>query len=291
MRDLNIDIDHLKSWIGREVNVVDDLSPFKAKALHAALNISVDQLPLPEKGSDLALPWHWMYFVDTPTGANTGVDGHGKTGDFLPPIPLPRRMWAAGNFLEYCSLKLGVPAIKQSIISEIDLKKGSSGSLVFVTVLHKIYQNDNLCVEEEQTIVYREMPNGPSPIPDGKKPEKEPSWSEIIFPDPVLLFRFSALTYNGHRIHYDKQYAVEKEFYPGLVVHGPLQATVLANSITKHNPKLRLRDLKFRAIRPLFDSKPIQVCGVIEGNNVDLWTTSHDGFIGMSATATISEKE
>lgn len=289
MSTLTIDIDHLKSWIGKELNVIDDLSPFKAKALHGALNVSAEKIPLPATGNDLALPWHWLYFVDTPTAEKTGIDGHGKTGNFLPPIPLPRRMWAAGNFIEHRPLKLGAPANKQSVISAIDLKHGSTGSLVFVTVLHKIYQKDDLCVEEEQTIVYREMPSGPSAMPAGKEPKREADWTEIIYPDPVLLFRYSALTFNGHRIHYDRQYAVEKEFYPGLVVHGPLQATVLANSIAKHNPKLRIRDFKFRAMRPLFDSKPILLSGAIDGNDVELWTTSHDGFVGMSANAIVIE--
>lgn len=291
MSEIEIDIAHLQTWVGKEISVSDDMSPFKARALHAALNLPADAIPHPEEGMALPLPWHWMYFVDTPTADNTGADGHPKTGGFLPPVPLPRRMWAAGSFSCQKQLVLGTPATKTSKILSVELKQGSTGTLVFVNVLHTIEQAGEPCIEEEQNIVYREMPAGPSPMPEGKTPKSEAFWSDTIMPDPVLLFRFSALTYNGHRIHYDRQYAVEDEFYPGLVVHGPLQAVLLANSITLHNSNTLIKSFKFRAMRPLFDSRPLTVNGATADGNAELWTAGDDGFIGMTAKASLGKQE
>ncbi|BBO28308.1 acyl-CoA dehydrogenase [Alteromonas sp. I4] len=290
MSNSAIDIDYLKTWEGKKQSYTDDMSPFKAKALHCAIDLSGEAFVSPDSGTDLPLPWHWLYFLDTPTGSNTGTDGHPKTGDFLPPVPLPRRMWAAGSFKCHTPLKLGVEAVKTSEIGSVELKQGSTGTLVFVTVLNSISQAGMLCIEEEQNLVYREMPTGPSPMPDGKQPETPAEWSDTVFPDPVLLFRFSALTFNGHRIHYDRQYAINEEFYPGLVVHGPLQALLLANSIALNNPNSLIDTFKFRAIRPVFDSKPLQICGVSAEQNVTLWTKGDDGFIGMTAKSTVVAK-
>ncbi|MBL4826182.1 MAG: acyl-CoA dehydrogenase [Spongiibacteraceae bacterium] len=283
-----IDIDHLQRWVGREQVVSDDLSPFKARALCAALTRENTQPVLPESGSQLPPAWQWLYFVDTPSAALTGRDGHPKTGDFLPPVPLPRRMWAAGKFKVIKPLTLSVSAEKHSVVSRVELKNGSTGSLVFVTLKHSFFQHTQLCVEEQQNIVYREMPSEASPLPQGELASPDVDWTCEINPDPVLLFRFSALTYNGHRIHYDRQYAVDEEFYPGLVVHGPLQAALLANSVAAYCPNARIDEFSFRAKRPLFDSQHFHVCGKREGNHIKLWTRSHEGFVGMTASATLS---
>lgn len=286
-----IDIDHLQSWVGREKVLTDGLSPHQARALSAALEREGYRPALPDAGSVLPPAWHWLYFADTPSALMTGSDGHPKTGDFLPPVPLPRRMWAAGKFVVHNPVLLGVVAQKRSVVSGVDLKQGSTGALVFVTVKHSIEQSGQVCVEEEQNIVYREMPTGPSPLPSGKVPPEEADWVIDIQPDPVLLFRFSALTYNGHRIHYDRHYAIEEEFYPALVVHGPLQATLLANSVREHCAGLEIADFSFRAQRPLFDTDRLSVCGKCQDDKVSLWTRSHDGFIGMAATAHLSNGE
>lgn len=280
-----IDITHLQTWIGREQRVTDDMSPFKARALSAALAREGYTPAPPGAGSELPPAWQWLYFVDTPSALLTGADGHPKTGGFLPPVPLPRRMWAAGQFTVHAPLVLGTPAGKRSVVSSVDLKSGSSGTLVFVTVKHTVLQHDRVCIEEDQHIVYREMPPGPAPLPAGAKAPAAADWEITIQPDPVLLFRFSALTYNGHRIHYDRQYAVADEFYPALVVHGPLQATLLANSVREHCPDQTISNFTFRAQRPLFDTDALTVCGKRAGNHITLWTRSHDGFIGMTATA------
>ena len=284
-----IDIEHLQTWVGREQIVEDDLSPVKARALSAALEREGYQSPLPEAGDLLPPAWQWLYFVDTPGALMTGVDGHPKTGGFLPPVPLPRRMWAAGKFSVSKQLVLGTPAKKRSVVTSVELKEGSTGTLVFVTVKHSIEQDGAVCIDEEQNIVYREMPTGPSPLPPGKAAPEQADWAIGLQPDPVLLFRFSALTYNGHRIHYDRQYAIDEEFYPALVVHGPLQATLLADSVRENCPGHTIESFSFRAQRPLFDVDSLSICGKCNGNKIEVWTRSHDGFVGMKASATLVE--
>ena len=278
----------LQSWVGKELHVVDDLSPTKARALSSALARNVDQSAAPEAGGHLPPSWQWLYFSDTPTALSTGSDGHPKTGGFLPPVPLPRRMWAAGKFALGAPLVLGTQAEKYSVVRGVDIKNGSTGQLVFVTIEHSITQDGLSCIEEEQTIVYREMPTGPSPLPAGNPASEECDWSIAVRPDPVLLFRFSALTYNAHRIHYDRHYAVEEEHYPALVVHSPLQAILLANSV-QEKLGCSMSDFKFRAQRPLFDIDTFDVCGKREGDTVNLWTRSHDGFIATTAVARLTD--
>lgn len=280
MSDSNaIDIDFLKTWVGKERIREDDLSPFKAQALGAALDREATLVA----GDALPPTWQWLYFVDTPQASATGPDGHPKTGGFLPPVPLPRRMWAAGNFTIAKPLTLGCPAQQSSVIKSVDLKAGKSGTLLFVNVEHSTRQNGELCLVEEQNIVYRDMPTTSAPLPPGELAPADADWEMPITPDPVLLFRYSALTYNGHRIHYDRDYAVNSEFYPALVVHGPLLATLLAELVVKHIPGAQMETFQFRAQRPSFDTDNFTVCGKRNGDNLALWTRSHDGFIGMSA--------
>ena len=280
----------IQSWVGKEVRVVDDLSPTKARTLSNALAREPGETGELRTGDHLPPGWQWLYFLDTPNAHMTGSDGHPKTGDFLPPVPLPRRMWAAGKFAIGAPMVLGTPAEKHSTVSSVDTKNGSTGQLVFVTVDHSVVQNGQTCIEEQQTIVYREMPDGPSPLPAGKQAPDDCDWSITIRPNPILLFRFSALTYNAHRIHYDRHYAVEEEHYPALVVHSPLQAILLANSVQEHlGPTLS--DFSFRAQRPLFDTDEFSVCGKVEGDSVRLWTRSHDGFIATSAKANLVSGE
>lgn len=283
----DVDIAYLQTWVGKEQCVVDDLSPTKARALQTALQSDEPQLRNLEAGSQLPPAWQWLYFLETPSASATGLDGHAKTGGFLPPVPLPRRMWAAGKFEVGAPLILGAPAEKTSVVNRVDRKDGSTGVLVFVTVKHTISQNAKTCIEEEQTIVYRQMPAGPSPLPEGRVSPQDCDWSFTVQPDPVLLFRFSALTYNAHRIHYDRQYAVEEEHYPALVVHSPLQAILLAGSV-RSQLDLDIESLNFRAQRPLFDTDAFEVCGKREGDSIDLWTRSHDGFVATSAKATLA---
>jgi 3-methylfumaryl-CoA hydratase len=278
-----IDIDHLRAWVGREQRLHDMLSPFPARALAALL----DHARLPEVGEPLPPAWHWMYFLDTPSSTDTDTDGHPHRGGFLPPVPLPRRMWAAGSLDIAQPLRLGMPAEKFSTIRSVELKSGKSGALVFVDLDHCLYQEGRLCIREGQTLVYRPMPSGPGALPPGEPAPLAAEWSRTLTPDSVLLFRFSALTYNAHRIHYDRDYARRRECYPGLVVHAPLLATLLLDLISREQPGIALGQFRFRAVRPTFDVGPVQLRGQREADSVRLWSADHQNYLGVTASATI----
>lgn len=282
-----LDIEYLQTWVGREQRTVDALPVFPARALAAAL----DHTHLPEAGDALPPGWHWLYFLETPSAAATGGDGHPRKGGFLPPVPLPRRMWAAGALDIKQPLRLGIPAEKNSTVRSVQMKTGKSGTLIFVTLEHRLLQKDQLCITEEQNLVYREAPCGPVPLPTGEPAPMSADWSRTLQPDPVQLFRYSALTYNGHRIHYDRDYAVREEFYPGLVVHGPLLATLLLDLVARENPSQRVASFRFRAQRPTFDFNPLHLCGKRDGATVHLWSADADNLIGMSATAKLGDSQ
>lgn len=197
-------------------------------------------------------------------------------------------MWAAGNLQIEQPLVLGRPGHKKSTIRSVALKEGKSGALVFVTIEHALYQNDRLCILEEQNVVYRDVPSGPAPLPAGDMAPDDTDWIMTVVPDPVLLFRYSALTYNSHRIHYDRDYAVKEEFYPALVVHGPLLATFLLDLVGVQLADNRIAKFSFRAVRPIFDRAPFKVCGKRNGNQVNLWTADSDGFVAMTASAELA---
>ena len=285
MADENIE--HLQSWVGREHCIEDGLDPFRAQALAAAL----DHAALPQPGEPLPPSWHWLYFLETPTAALTGSDGHPQKGGMLPPVPLPRRMWSAGSVEVHSPLVLSQRASKRSVVRSVDLKSGKSGSLIFVVVEHEVRQRDVLCIREEQTLVYRRAPSGPAPLPPGEKAPGECGWSRTLVPNSVLLYRFSALTYNGHRIHYDREYAIGEEFYSGLVVHGPLLATLLLDLALERSGSGRVTRFQFRAIRPTFEGVPLKLCARSEGLGAKLWTVADGGFVGMHMAAQFSPKE
>jgi 3-methylfumaryl-CoA hydratase len=240
-----IDLKYLRQWAGRERTVHDALCTFHAQALATAL----DHTDVPVAGDPLAPGWQWLYFLDTPRASATGQDGHPVVGGFLPPVALPRRMWAAGSMDILQPLKLGAAATRSSVIKSVDAKTGKTGILAFVTLDHQIFQDGQLCIREEQSLVYREMPTAPAALPSGEPAPAEADWSRIVRPDPILLFRYSALTYNGHRIHYDRPYAVNQELYPGLIVHGPLLATLLLDLAQTKISGARIAAFRFRAQR------------------------------------------
>jgi len=278
-----IDIAHLRQWVGREQVLEETLAPFSAIAMSGLL----DQATPPAVGDALPLPWHWLYFLDAPARAATGLDGHPLRGGFLPPVPLPRRMWAAGAMQCEAPLHIGMVARRRSTVRSVDLKDGRTGPLVFVTVDHMLEQHGRACIREEQNIVYREAPTAPAPLAPCEPATKVAQWSLPFKPDPPQLFRFSALTYNGHRIHYDRDYAVREEFYPALVVHGPLLATALLDLLARGRPGAVVRAFKFRALRPAFDTDTLLLCAAADGGDaVDLWTQDLQGQVGMTARAT-----
>jgi len=216
--------------------------------------------------------------------AEVGPDGHPKRGGFLPPIELERRMWAGSRVVFPGDLRIGDTVTRTSEILKIADKEGRTGRMVFVTVRHRVSSDRGLAMEEEQDIVYMPIPAVFTPPPPVPAPDA-PDWADPVAVDPVLLFRFSALTFNGHRIHYDRRYAADVERYPDLVVHGPLQAMLLIGSARRHVPEGRPSRFDFRGIRPLFDADSVRILGKRrDDGGHDLCTVNADNFIGMQAT-------
>ncbi|SCK26187.1 3-methylfumaryl-CoA hydratase [Variovorax sp. HW608] len=280
-----VDIDHLRTWIDKTVVIDDLVTPVPLKALTATLDR--DDPPV---GPDSAVPpcWHWLYFLPLPQQSEIGPDGHPRRGGFLPPVPLPRRMWAGSQLSFHSPLHVGQRISRTSRIADVRLKEGRTGPLVFVNVDHEIHAEGTLAISERHDIVYRDMPAPGESAPAGVAAPEGEEWSRRIEPDDVLLFRYSALTFNGHRIHYDRRYVTEVEGYPGLIVHGPLIATLLLDLLRRSLPDAQVRNFSFRAIKPLFDVAPFTVCGRREdAETVKLWARSPEGHLAMDATASL----
>lgn len=273
---------NLQDWIGREERREDFISPGPIAALSALLDRDD---PAPRPGDAIPPLGHWLYFLPVHRQSDVGPDGHPKRGDFLPPVPLPRRMWA-GSRLEFLApLRIGSEATRVSTIKDVKVKEGRSGTLVFVTVRHEVTSGGVLALSDEHDIVYRgeagKAVADPVTAPAGE------AWSRTIVPDPVLLFRYSAATSNGHRIHYDHPYVTKVEGYPGLIVHGPLIATLLIDLLRRSKPGVEVKRYAFRAMRPLFDTAPFALCGLPDEaeREAKLWTRDAEGAVTMEATA------
>ncbi|MEO8407512.1 MAG: acyl-CoA dehydrogenase [Oxalobacteraceae bacterium] len=281
----------LQQWVGKTETSDDLITVGAATALAATLDRPLVFAP----GSALPPLWHWIYFWSAAPQAELGSDGHPQRGGFLPPVPLPRRMWAGGRLKFGSALPIGAVATRASRILNVSAKSGASGNLAFVTVLHEIAHagagEGKVAITEEHDIVYRAMPQPGSAAPAGKPAPADASWSRTVTPDPVLLFRYSALTFNGHRIHYDRSYATGVEGYPGLIVHGPLIATLLVDLLQRHLPDAQLAEFNFRAVGPLFDTEPFTVCGQPDpdGRTVRLWAKNSRGELAMQAQATLAD--
>jgi len=274
----------LRSWIGRTDVQRDVLAPDRIAALGATLDWND---PAPAEGEAAPPGAHWLYFWSPAPGRELDPDGHARRGDFLPPVPLERRMWAGGRLVWHGPLRLGRHAIRRSRIADLASKQGRSGALVFVTVAHEIEQDGVVRLGEEHDIVYR----GGELAPDGGATRKAPAeaeWSRTVRADPVLLFRYSALTFNGHRIHYDRDWCRE-EGYPGLVVHGPLLATWLLDLLRRAMPDVGLRRFGYRALRPAFDDMPITLAGRPTTGGAALWAET-DGALVMEAEAELGRE-
>ena len=277
-----MDIVHLREWIGRTESASDVLTSTPAAALAATLDRDD---PLPRPGDVLPPLWHWLYFLPLHRRSVLGPDGHARRGGFLPPVSLPRRMWAGGRCEFHRPLRIGVAVSRTSRISDVTCKEGRSGPLVFVVVRHEIHDAEGLALVEEQDIVYR------GDAPSMSAPSQAPAssvWERGICPDDVLLFRYSALTFNAHRIHYDRRYATEVEGYPGLVVHGPLIATLLLDLLRRNLPGGNVRHFNFRAISPLFDTGSFSVCGQPGQDRIRLWAKNEQESLAMEASAQIT---
>lgn len=282
-----VDIQHLQTWVGRRQTSEETLAPTPARALAATL----DHGRLPDVGDPLPPLWHWLYFTPLAPQSELGADGHPKLGSFMPPIPFPRRMWAGGRLIFLAPLLIGARAQRETEILKVSLKSGQQGALLFVTLRHRVTSDRGLAIEEEQDIVYREPGDAPSApaAPVGEAARAPALWRDFARPEPTLLFRYSALTFNAHRIHYDLPYARDVEGYPGLVVHGPLTATLLADRLAAH-VRGRLASFSFRGQRPLFSGTPFALCGDRDREQAEsyrLWAETPEGAVAMSATASV----
>ena len=319
----------LSAWVGRSETVRDTIVPTPVAALTATLDH-----PAASIDTGMALPplWHWLYFLPLHRQSEIGADGHAKRGGFLPPVPLPRRMWAGSQFEFRSPIRVGDRVARTSTIDDVTTKEGRTGTLVFVKVRHELRCDDSTdpALVEFHDIVYREAkkPTDAEPPPQ-KAPAGAPNpragpersdgghtfWQRIIVPDDVLLFRYSALTFNGHRIHYDRKYVTEVEGYPGLIVHGPLIATLLMDLLRRQMPQADVASFRFKAVRATFDLNPFSVNGALiddpqvasppapegraatlgrpgggrepAGKTVKLWALDHEGWLTMDATATL----
>lgn len=277
-----LDLALLQQWVGKTEIAHAPVAAATARAMAATLDR--DDLPDP-----LPPLWHWLYFWTAAPQEQLGADGHPGRGGFLPPVPLPRRMWAGGRLTFHVALPIDIDATRTSTVKQVDVKKGASGALAFVTVAHEVSVDGTLCISEEHDIVYRAAPLPGASLPAPKPAPQDATWSRTIVPDPVLLFRYSALTFNGHRIHYDRSYVTQVEGYPGLIVHGPLIATLLADLVRRQLPHASMRSFDFRAVGPLFDTEPFTLNGRLDadGIHVHLWAANARGALAMQATATI----
>ena len=271
----------LRSWIGRTVQRDDLITAAPLAGLLATLDRADDPAPVP--GSALPPLSHWLYFLPQALQRDLGVDGHPLLGGFLPPIQLPRRMWAGGRLCFEQPLRIGDTATRRSTITHIAEKAGRSGPLVFVTVAHEISTARGLCVREEHDIVYRAPAQPGAALPTPALARTDEHFSRTVTPDPVLLFRYSALTFNAHRIHYDRDYARDVEGYAGLVVHGPLIATLLIDHARREMPGLSPRHFSFRAEAPLIDGAPFDLCLSRDGSGARLWARDATGRTTMRA--------
>jgi 3-methylfumaryl-CoA hydratase len=280
-----MNLDDLKSWIGRTETLHDRLTLAPLRALSATLD---REDPPPRDGDPLPPCWQWLYFLPLQPMREVGPDGHPKRGGFLPPVPLPRRMWAGSRIAFSHALHAGDAVTRTSRIDDLTVKDGRSGRLVFVQVRHEINDAEGVAISEVQDIVYRGMPMTGEAPPAPKAARTDEQFARRVEPDPVLLFRYSALTFNGHRIHYDRPYATGEEGYPGLVVHGPLIATLLLDQLRREQPMLRVTAFEFRALSPLFDGAPFELCGRLDGDTAALWARGPDGRLAMQASATVA---
>lgn len=276
-------------WIGRTETRRDILSASALDRLAATLDHRREK---PYAAGDVAPPLsHWLLFLPQERQSDLGPDGHARRGGFLPPVhELPRRMWAGSRLAFPGDLRVGRDLERTSTIASVVAKTGSAGPLVFVTVRHEIREAGAgpVLITDEHDIVYRGIGEA---RPPAAKPETTPAadWSRSLTPDDVLLFRYSALTFNGHRIHYDRAYVTGIEGYPGLVVHGPLMATLLVDLVGRNAPSARIESFTFRGRSPVFDGETISVNGTEPDaqGKVGLWIARADGSVAMTGEAVV----
>lgn len=281
-------LDTLRQWIGRSESHTETLAPQPVLGLAATLDL--DGTTLLEQ--PLRPLWHWLYFLPRTPQHALGPDGHAALGGFLPPVPLPRRMWAGSELSFERPLRIGDTVTRTSTIQDIQHKTGRSGELWFVSVEHVLRTGGEIAVRERHDIVYRAMPQPGQALPARPRLPHTAHWQRDLHADPVMLFRFSALTFNGHRIHYDHDYVRDVEGYPGLVVHGPLQAVLMLDLVARSLPAAKVKRFGFRGMAPLFDHERVVVGGRRDdtrAGRVQLWTGDDAGGLAMEGWAELAE--
>ncbi len=276
---LTMDIDHLKSWVGRTEEAEDHADAGRIAELAATL----DHAAPPWIDGEAPPLAHWLWFHTHMRQSELGPDGHPKRGGFLPPVELPRRMWAGSRIRFLAPVPVGSALRQLSTIRSVEAKSGKSGAMIFVTVSHEIFANGTRAVIDEQDIVYRQAARPGSAPPPVQPDTRNCDVTRTIHPDPVLLFRYSALIFNGHRIHYDRDYCRDVEGYPGLVVHGPLTATLLMDHFLRARPGARVVSFAFRAQRPLFDIAPFDVCLAETAGGAEIWARNPAGEVAVTS--------
>ncbi len=268
------------AWIGRTQTVEDEITRPALRRIAALLDRDDAFAP----GADLPPHWYAMFFPDVAPQSQIGADGHPRRGDFLPPVPLPRRMFAGRRVRFASPLRVGDVASKRSEIVAINPKRGRSGDMVFVTIRHEIAVAGRLAVTEEQDVVYREAATpGGHAAPAPASPSPAAAWSETVTPSPVLLFRYSAVTFNGHRIHYDADYVRSEEGYPGLVVNGGLTLLLLIEAATRGIGRAP-SGFDVRNVRPLFAGRPLRLAGTaFDQSRAQAWAEDADGNVAVNA--------
>jgi 3-methylfumaryl-CoA hydratase len=279
-----LDLDHLRQWIGRTTEASDIVTAQLVTGLRATLFQEIGE---PKPGD--AAPWtvHWCLAQPVFPMSALSQDGHPTRGGFLPPVPLPRRMWAGGELQFFDTLRVGDEPTRTSRIADVTMKTGSTGVLCFVSVEHTVTTTRGTAIRERQDIVYRDVSTVQPAAPAKPAPPPPPSAQhrESHMADPVLLFRYSALTFNGHRIHYDRDYVTKVEGYPGLVFHGPMQAAFLvefAANLRGTAPK----KFSYRGVQPLFEGSEFSVNANDSDAGLELWTANSTGQPTMKGTAT-----
>ena len=282
---MTIDLEHLSRWIGKTEDTQDQATAAPIACLAATLDRDD---PEPKPGDPVPPGGHWLYFLPRTRHSDIDASGHARKGGFLPPVPLERRMWAGGRILFKKPLRIGEAIRRRSEIADVSLKEGKSGPLVFVLVKHTVAGPAGVAIEEEHDIVYRSpaAPGAADAPAGGRAPEATP-WRRQVAPDIVMLFRYSALIFNAHRIHYDRDYVTKEEGYRGLIVHGPLIATLLMDLCRREAADKTMTRFAYRARRPLFEPDPFTLTGRprADGNAAELWALDRQGNVAMTAEA------
>lgn len=254
----------INDWVGNSFDISDSMAPEQLKKFEALMN---DDPEAVTEGSVISPCGHWVYFNPPIPQADLSISGHERNSNFLPPVDLPRRMWAGGTIKFKKPLKTGTPADKKSTITKIEEKEGKKGKLCFVTIRHQVSASGSVAIDEEQTIVYREeSEKGAHPIRT-QPLDIDPEWRKSTKPDSIQLFRYSALTFNSHRIHYDQDYAREMEGYPNVLVHAPFLVLLMVNAFTSKSDGKVVSEIEYENVGPVYLGEQITICGKTADNN------------------------